>query len=115
MDDADDDWESQQGPAPKEWIERGWVDYSEHRRQPYPGENPWFGWVNYTETELQKWAQHQVAKAVRLAERGEDGDEPPSGRSPSPKKVKAPSSPVSLSSSSDTLIDMVALLDKLQC
>ena len=92
------------GPAPQEWIKRGWIDYSADRRAPAPGEAPWYGWCNYTEEEWQRWSEQQVEKAVRLAERDEE-EGTPTTRSPLPKKVKAPTDPVSIDPSS-MLVDL---------
>ena len=95
-DDRADDTQVGEGPAPQEWLNKGWIDYSDSRRKPYPGEGPWYGWITYTDEEWQAWLQHQVDKAVRVAERGDDEDESPPTRQPYAKKVRAPSSPVSV-------------------
>ena len=108
-DDADD---CQEGPAPPQWLAKGWIDYSKYRVRPYPGEDPWWGWVTYDEEEFQAWEENPVEKAVRLAERDDDGDESPSVRAPFPKKVKAPSSPISIPPS-EMLVDVADLFHNL--
>ena len=39
------------GPAPQEWLNMGWIDYSVNRRKPFSGESPWYGSRNYSEAE----------------------------------------------------------------
>ena len=96
------------GPAPEEWLAMGWVDYSDQRRKPYPGESPWYGWCNYSEAEWEAWRTHEVAKAVRLAETGEDLS--PCSRGPLPKKVRPPADVVFVEAS-DMLVDAIAGLN----
>ena len=87
-DDGDERGHASQGPSPQEWLDRGWIDYGPHRRQPVPGEAPWWGWCNYERVEWHTWRTEEVKKAIRLAEREESDGDSPSTRAP--KRARAP-------------------------
>ena len=104
----EDDTQTTQGPAPQEWIDQGWIDYSENRRKPYPGET-WYGWCNYSPQEWEAWMEQTMVKVIRMAER--DDDEEVS--QPYAKKVRAPSSPVQVLPSEimDDMCDVFIRMD----